>query len=206
MPHWLIPANWTPEWVSAIGGSAAAVFALVALLVTLSLASRQGQALEVTIKALNAELEARRREELAAREAQARQVEIEWLGTRTVNNDEAVFKKYFEDHNIHDPGPTFKGGVRVYNRSSSPIRDVMAGCEAGDGEDFYTRGDGPLINNDTEVVPLESESIIPPRGDGRFYWPSGDTVKGEGGVFVTFLDHAGVRWRLHGREGLSREI
>lgn len=188
MPHWLTPTNWTPEWVSAIGGSSAAVFALVALIVTLALSGHQAKSLKVTIEALNAELAVRRREERAAREEQARQVKINWLGTSTMNNDGTAVVEHLSRNGLD---PYIISGVEIQNRSQDPIRQVSVASEDNSAIGWVTGWDSELS---------QGRGMVPPGGTTRFYW-SGHAS--EASVFVYFADVNNVRWRLHRREGLS---
>jgi len=181
----------TPEWVAAIAGIAAAAIALVALAMTLKLYGKQSESLEVTIKALNAELSARRREELAAREEQARNVEIEWTGRSTMNFDEnavrshmaSISEEYFDSH--------FMSGICLHNKSQDPISSVTATCS---GKPAL----GSVTGWDTEVT--TGFGSVPARAGSRFYW---DSWVEEKNIVVEFTDAAGVRWRLHHRDGLS---
>ncbi|MEU0236736.1 hypothetical protein ABZ234_03530 [Nocardiopsis sp. NPDC006198] len=210
MPHWLIPANWTPEWVSAIGGSAAAVFALIALIVTLSLSGRQAKSLKVTINALNDEMEWRHQErERQKAEAQERKAtQAAQVGIIPIHRPPSHHGSLRDHHSKHlFDGPRIgdflsKSGVsygdvrlgfRIDNNSQARITNVAIAQEHGHGPRCYIVDFEPRAGGG-------SAPVLPPGESVRFYWvePVSDLQ-----VHVDFTDAAGVRWRLHHRDGLS---
>jgi hypothetical protein len=177
----------TPEWVAAIAGVAAAATALIALVITLALYGKQSKSLEVTIKALNDEMARRREERERERRAPAEAVRI-FLGESRDNSE--IIRQKMEPYGQTKDWLLFRAHVVNTGASSSTnvsavSDEVHPSCCVVDGEDRVREEHAPAIS---------------PGQSASFYWiPTGDPVDLE----VHFTDEAGVRWRLHRRDGLS---
>lgn len=204
MPNWLQwtnPATWTPEWVSAIGSGVAATSAIIALIVTLRLAGKQSESLKVTIEALTDEMEwrhqerERQREEAAERRA-AQASKVRLAPVRLPDRHTIGSDHYLASHFLKRSGLTaddLTRGFKVTNGSDAQINNVTVTQEHGNAPRCYVIGAQDRAGADSAPVVVPDESA-------RFYW-TGDVSDLQ--VYVDFTDAAGVRWRLHHRDGLS---
>lgn len=179
------------DWVSALGGSAAAVFALAALVVTLSLSGRQAKSLQVTIDALTQEMEQRRHEFREQRMAQARDVTLELFEpwSEKVESQEVIDMLVAAGWGLRE----VEDRVVVTNHSRMRISAVEVRGSGSARPKLYLADFNQYA--ETGQVP-----VLPPRKGVRFLW---DGVAPREDLWVDFTDEAGVRWRLHHRDGLS---
>ncbi|WP_017602296.1 hypothetical protein [Nocardiopsis lucentensis] len=185
------PSEWTPEWVAAIAGSVAAVGTIGAFTVALVLISKQAKALKVTIAALQGEIRERKKREWQEREAQARMIELRaFSGWPADADDHAVALAYTSPSGVQMGSTTTR--FIVSNRSDGPITKIT--CASG-SQPFELGISGNNGRAQNSMV-----AFIPRGGEARLYWLKKVT---NDEVYVDFTDEAGVRWRLHHRDGLS---